>query len=188
MHLNPYVPPRWCGVKVMIDTNAINAKQRIAALNQIERWRADEVIMLLMPEPAYVEAIAGDDDKRRAKAGTQVRTNSSRITAEQKARFSAIERALFPEGAADDSQRNDVEIVFQAADWGYILVTSDGDSKRQPRGILGARDELAALGITAMRPEEALDHIRSRISDRDRRVAANCAATKTLAPQWLGKD
>ena len=172
----------------MIDTNAINARQKIDALNQMEKWRADGVIMLLMPEPAYVEAQAGANAERSAKAETQLRTNSSRISPEQHQRFSGIEKAVFPNGVTMDSERNDVEIVYQAADWGYVLVTNDGDSKTQPRGILGARRELAELGVSVMRPEEAMEYVRQRIRNRDERLTSNCAATGTPEPAWLWND
>jgi hypothetical protein len=71
--IHPYDQPRWCGAKIMIDTNAINARQKISALNKIEQWKRDGVIMLVMAEPAYVEAQAG----RNPAAPTRARKSFS---------------------------------------------------------------------------------------------------------------
>lgn len=133
-----YAPQRWCGVKVMIDTNAINARQKNSALNQLEKWRFDGVIYLLLPERAHDEAVIDGNTLREQKAGTFIRANSARISEEQHARYAAIEAAILPNGVSSSSQRNDVDIVYEASAWGHIVVTSDGDSRRQPRGILGA--------------------------------------------------
>ena len=183
-----YTPSRDTGVKIMIDTNAINARQLDPAINQLETWRKNGVIMLLMPDCAYAEASIGGDHQRDAKAATMVRTNSARISPEQQLRYSQIEQALFPAGTTSKGQRNDVEIVYQAADWGYILVTNDGNSRNQPRGILGARDDLSRLHVTVLRPEEAVAYICGRIADRDARVTANCEAMQIELPSWIGDD
>ena len=183
-----YTPNRDTGVKFMIDTNAINARQRDPALNQLEAWRASGAIALLMPDHAFKEAVAGGDAAREAKASRQVRTNSARISQEQKCRYAEIERAIFPNGVMSQNQRNDVEIVYQAADWRYILVTNDGASQSQPRGILGARAELARLDVTVMRPQEAVEHIRKRIRERDSRVTTVCETRGMETPDWVGRD
>jgi hypothetical protein len=182
-----YAPERWCGAKVMIDTNAINARQANDALNQIETWRASGVILHLMSEPAFAEAMSGRNDARIAKAGKQVRGISHHGADEQRL-WLAIERAIFPRGAQTDAQRNDVEIVFQAHAWGYVLVTTDGESRRQPRGILGSRHELAELGVTVMRPEEFVAVTRVRIAARDERIERICALKGVPVPSWLGQD
>ena len=54
------------------------------------------------------------------------------------------------------SQQNDVEILLTAKLSGAILVTTDGASKTQPRGILGSKKELEALGIKVVAPSEAV--------------------------------
>jgi hypothetical protein len=183
-----YAPDRRTGVKVMLDANVINARQRDPAVNQLERWREDEVIVLLMPEVANEEAAAGNDPRRFEKAAQFVSTNSALISEEQRRRYSAIEQILFPPGVRAEGERNDVDIVYQAADWGYILVTNDGDSRRQPRGILGCRSELAAEGARIMRPQEAVDYICQQIRERDAREESNCDALGVPRPQWLGVD
>lgn len=171
----------------MLDANAINARQADDDLNQIEIWRASGVILHLMPEPAYAEAMAGGNAKREAKANKQVRGISHHDANEQQI-WNAIESAIFPGGAGTAGERNDVEIVFQAAAWGYVLVTNDGASRRQPRGILGARDDLAAMGITIMRPREFVRTTRDSIAKRDERIQRVCSAMGVALPNWLGQD
>lgn len=171
----------------MLDTNAINARQANTALNQIETWRAPGVVLQLMAEPAYCEAVAGGSDARIAKAGRQLRGISHHGRKEESA-WKTIEQAVFPSGARTDAERNNVAIVFQAQAWGYVLVTMDGNSRRQPRGILGARQELGELGVTVMRPEEFVTATRERIADRDRRLRQNCTMTGTPLPGWVGED
>lgn len=182
-----YRPQRWCGAKVMLDANAINARQANDSLNQIEAWRASGAVRQLMPEPAYIEALAGGDSRRIEKASKQVRGISHHGADEQRA-WNAIERAIFPSGAKSEGERNDVEIVFQAAAWHHVLVTSDGQSRRQPRGILGSRARLTELGVTVMRPEEFVIATRERIAKRDERIRRVCAARNEPLPSWVGED
>jgi hypothetical protein len=181
-----YRPERWCGAKVMIDANAINARQANAALNQIEAWSASGAVLHLISDPAFREAQKGGA-ARQAKAGRQL-IGISLHDASEAEQWKAIERAIFPKGALTPSQRNDVEIVFQAHAWGYVLVTYDGRSKRQPRGILGAAKDLSEIGVSVMLPEEFVAHTRLRIVERDERVRENCLNTGTPLPAWLGQD
>jgi hypothetical protein len=77
---------------------------------------------------------------------------------------------------------------FQAAAWGYILVTNDGGSRQQPRGILGTRDDLAELGMTVMRPAEFVTVTRDNIAKRDERIRRVCTVMQTEVPSWVGQD
>jgi hypothetical protein len=144
--------------------------------------------MQLMPEFAYLEATADGNPYREAKAGRFVRSRSGRISPEAHELYASIERAIFPRGVATAGQANDVEIVYEATIGRYILVTTDGASRRQPRGILGARAELAALGGLVMRPAEAVEHVRDRIRQRDARIEQLCAAYAKPIPHWVGND
>ncbi|MBI2796796.1 MAG: hypothetical protein HYX65_08845 [Gemmatimonadetes bacterium] len=171
----------------MIDTNAINARQASNALNQIEAWRATGAVLHMMSVPAYREASAGGDEVRAAKADRQLQ-GIAHYGGDEEPMWKAIERTIFPSGAGTQSQRNDVEIVFQARAWGYVLVTMDGASRRQPGGILGARERLAELGVTVMRPEEFVATTRERISAHHQRVRRNCALAGTPLPDWIDKD
>lgn len=183
-----YVPHRETGVTIMLDANATNSRQKNVALNTIERWRDNEVIMLMMADASWQEAFGGNDTRRHSKAATHIAGDSGRITRQQHDLYSAIEHVLWGTAAGADSERNDTKIVYEAGAWGYILVTNDGASKRQPRGILGSRADLAAFGITVMRPEEAVAHTRLTIQERDARTKSVCAALGIPVPAWVDHD
>jgi hypothetical protein len=57
-----------------IDTNLINARQKPAAVNQLEKWFADGIILINMSGTAHVEAQAGGSASRAAKANQQIFT------------------------------------------------------------------------------------------------------------------
>ena len=66
-------------------------------------------------------------------------------------------------------------------------VTRDGDSKRQPGGILGNRHKLRGL-VEILSPLEPVELVRAGITERDnhnRRVAAEFGVA---LPMWTGKD
>jgi len=78
--------------------------------------------------------------------------------------YASVEAILWGK-AADANQANDVEVVCEAIKWHAILVTNDGDSKSQARGILGNRRKLQDLGgIQILRPEEAVAFARGKLS------------------------
>ena len=58
-----------------------------------------------------------------------------------------IARIVFLNGVKTISQENDVKILLTAFLCRAILVTSDGVSKSQPRGILGSKADLAKIGV-----------------------------------------
>ena len=121
---------------IHIDTNLINARQKLSAVNQIEKWFEDEVILINMSGTAQVEARAGNNAQRTRKANQQIFTvtpgdsNCDPL-------YRRVEAALFPGGAQTKNQENDVVIVCDAAKYNAILVTSDGGSKSQPEAYLG---------------------------------------------------
>jgi hypothetical protein len=96
-----------------IDTNLINARQNLPAVNQLEKWYADGVTQINMAGTARDEALAGGNVQRSRKANQQIFT----MTAPENpsgARFKAVESLLFLSGAHDENQRNDVRIVADA--------------------------------------------------------------------------
>ena len=123
-----------------IDANLINARQRLPAVNQLEKWFSDGVILIDMSGTARTEAKAGNDGQRDRKANRH--------------------------GAQTDSQRNDVKIVAGAAKYQAILVTADGASKSQPGGILGNRDKLKGR-VRIVSPDEAVTLVREKILERE---------------------
>ena len=120
-----------------IDTNLINARQKLESVNQLEKWAANHVILINMSGTARHEALAGGSPQRSQKANQQIFTITS-PAAPDEARFKAIEGMLFPEGAMDENQKNDVRIVVDAIHYVAILVTNDGGP---------GRNRVASLGI-----------------------------------------
>lgn len=175
-------------ISVQIDTNLINSRQKNAAVNRLEEWHRNEIIELSMSEVAQVEALEGAGRERRTKAFGYLFSETLADTPQERARFRDIEYAIFPNGAKSRSEQNDVEIVFNADKYQAILVTADGGSKRQPRGILGSRRELAQLGIRVMSADEAVMHIAREIAARDRNILEGCYRYGITPPSWVGQD
>jgi len=169
-----------------IDANLINARQRLDAVNQLEKWFEDEVILINMSGTARGEALAGGNAERTRKANQQIYTTTPAANSADPL-YTKIERALFLDGAQNDNQRNDVKIVFEAAKYAAILVTGDGGSKNQPGGILGNRHKLADI-VRVLSPEEAVAFVREKIWERD---AFNAQVAKQFGgqlPTWTGVD
>jgi hypothetical protein len=57
-----------------LDTNLINARQKLEAVNQLEKWFDDGVILINMSGTAHIEAQAGGDVARARKANRQIFT------------------------------------------------------------------------------------------------------------------
>ncbi len=171
-----------------IDANLINARQKLAAVNQLEQWFADGIILINMSGTAHSEARAGHNAQRTAKANRQIFTLTTPIEPSDPM-FQKIERLLWPEGARSANERNDVEVVAEATKYAATLVTADGRSKTQPLGILGHREELArAVGVKILSPDEAVDFVREKIRDRDsfnERIIQEYGGT---LPEWMGRD
>jgi hypothetical protein len=157
-------------------------------MNQLEKWSADGVIALLTAEVAQEEMLAGNDAARTAKAYQFIFTMSEITSPIEKKTLERIEQILFPGGAVNQNQRNDVEIVFNSAKYLRPLITTDGGSKTQPVGILGNKHDLAALGVTVLRPEDAEAEVRHDIELRDESAIKMAALTGQAAPKWVRRD
>jgi hypothetical protein len=180
---------RFIGLMFHLDTNRINAKQNLEHMNRLEQWAANDVIMLDMAEVALNEAMAGGNAQRAAKALNSIYSETFASTSQERQMLATIERILFPEGADDQNKRNDVEIVFNAAKYCRILVTADGDSRTQPRGILGNAGSLKkAVGVEIMRDAEAVERVERRIRARDARCRKRFELEGTPIPDWVGQD
>jgi hypothetical protein len=171
-----------------IDTNLINSRQKLVAVNQLEKWYADGVILINMAGTARDEAVAGGNARRTQKANQHIFTMTPQATVPSE-RFKAIESVLFPGGARGKNQQNDVRIVADAIHYAAILVTNDGGSRSQPCGILGNRDALdQRFGIRILSAHEAVDFIRSKIRERDdfnRQIVREFGGT---LPEWTDTD
>lgn len=156
-------------------------------MNQLERWHADKVICLEMAELAQLEAARGSPARTR-KAHGYIVTMTLPSNAEEHGMLRRIEAVLFPTGAVDQNQRNDVDIVFNAWKYGCPLITSDGGSKTQPGGILGNRTALAELGIKVLTDPEAVELVRGKIRARDDNLRRMCELRGEPLPKWVGND
>jgi hypothetical protein len=173
---------------LQIDTNLINARQKLPAVNQLEKWCADGVILINMSGTARDEALAGGSPQRSQKANQQIFTMTPPVSRDE-ARFKTIEVILFPEGAKDENQRNDVRIIADAIHYAAILVTQDGGSKAQPGGILGNRDALRKrFGLQILSAEEAVDFVQTKIHERDDFNAQVVREFGGQLPEWTGAD
>jgi len=176
------------GSDMHLDANRINSRQKIPAVNRLEEWGRDGVIYLTICERAQQEAAHGHDACRRAKAMGQPTWLTLANTPEELAFMQRIEKAVFPNGATEPSQRNDVEILFCARKYHAILVTNDGGSKSQPQGILGSRAALAELGIKVMTAEEAVARVIYLLLHRDRNAIDCWKVIGEPLPDWVGQD
>jgi hypothetical protein len=170
-----------------IDTNVINGRGKLASMNQIEKWAADEVILVNMSGVSFKEALIGNDDARTMKTLAQIFTLTDVNISENDPLYQKIENALFPGGAQTQNMKNDVKVVYEAAKYAATLITNDGGSKTQPGGILGNRTKLRDH-LTIFSDNEAVESIRAKIKERDdfNRQVAEMLGEKL--PEWTGKD
>jgi hypothetical protein len=169
-----------------IDINLINARQKLPAVNQLEKWFEDEVLLINMSATAHLEAQADGNALRTRKANQQIYTATPAIGPPDPL-YAKVEAAVFPDGPRDDNQRNDVRIVCEAAKYKAILVTGDGGSKTQRGGILGNRDKLKDV-VQILSPDEAVNYVRQKIRERDEFNARFVKECGGQLPPWAGKD
>jgi hypothetical protein len=177
----PYMPV------IHIDTNLINSRGKLDAMNRLERWADDGLIAINISDTGMSEALAGNDAQRTRKALAQIYTINNISPDTSDPIYKKIESALFPGGAKTQNQRNDVAIVREAAKCCAILVTGDGASKNQPGGILGNRDKIKDY-VKIMSADETVAFVRSKLDERDefnRRVVSEYGGE---LPEWTGKD
>lgn len=183
------MPPRHVGLRFQIDTNRINSRQALQNMNQLEAWAAHGVIVLDMSEPALEEASAGNDAKRRAKAVNHIFSMTYAGTPDDQAKIRRIEGILFPSGAANKNQQNDVEIVFNAGKYCYVLVTNEGGSKTQPGGILGNAENLKQeLDIDVTNDVNAVELVKRSIAKRDALCRQISQEKGEPLPEWVERD
>ena len=169
-----------------IDTNLINARQKLPAVNQLEKWFKDEVILINMSATAHGEAQANGNAMRTRKANQNIFTATSPVESSDPL-YQRVETALFPDGARDENQQNDVRIVCEAAKYVAILITDDGGSKTQPGGILGNRHKLKGL-VQILSPNEAVDFVCQKIRERDEFNVQFVKEFGGELPPWAGRD
>ena len=182
------MPSRYVSLDFSIDTNRINAMQKCEAMNLLETWHQNNVIQIDMCDIAQTEVAKGSA-ARFGKASNYIYpiTLDSHRTSRE---FTEIKKILFPtKQALTSNEENDVIVILHAKLNHSILVTNDGDSKRQPNGILGNKDRLFKdLGVKVMRDTDAVALVEQKIIERD--VRARRVAKRTGEPiqEWVGKD
>lgn len=175
-------------LRFLIDTNRINSRQTLPAMNMLEEWQRRGVIEILLPETVADEAARGENQIRRMKVRSFIHTLDDVETDAERERRQRIAELLFPNGTKDQTQLNDAGIVFNADKYGGILITADGGSRRQPGGILGAREGLHALGVRVLTDVEACTLVETRIRERDERARRDAVETGLPVPRWVGAD
>ncbi|MBK6980145.1 MAG: hypothetical protein IPH30_00440 [Betaproteobacteria bacterium] len=158
------LPIHWSRSETMLfflDANAVNARQRDSALNELERMAQAGLIEVQYTEVTFAEAShgCGKRSEKAAEFEWAGVVEESGFPAQWR---EAIEKAVFPGGVQSTSQQNDVTALVTAKLAGAFFVTTDGASKTQPRGILGSRCDLSELGIDVLTPIEAVALAKAR--------------------------
>jgi len=148
-----------------LDANRVNSMAKDAGVNRLERWHEEGVIFLEYSVEAYSEAESGSDS-RRNKVDEYTWIEAVDNIGDEADRLRQIAKIVFPNGTQSPNQRNDVRILYTAWKAGAVLVTEDGDSKTQPRGILGSKSELAKIGIRVLSTAEAVSEIEAHLRRR----------------------
>jgi hypothetical protein len=170
-----------------IDTNRINARGKIEAMNQLEKWKKNGVILISMSGVSFKEAHAGINRARIRKTFEQIFTTTEGSINKNNPKYMTIETALFPNGVKDQNQESDVKIVYEASYYKATLVTNDGDSRGQPKGILGIRVTLREI-VQIMTDVEAVNFIKRKIAERDYRTRVDAMESGDPLPSWVGED
>lgn len=162
-------------------------------MNLLEVWHANGVISIRMPWDAQCEAEAGTNLKRRRKAWSYIAPIPTITLGPKQQILERIKKTLFPSGIQTDSEKRDCLIVFTTWQWALssnaVLVTADGNSKTQPRGILGSAEDLRReLNIRLMSDEEAVALVRRKVLERDKLNKASAERFGFALPEWHGKD
>jgi hypothetical protein len=157
-------------------------------MNRLEAWAESEIIDLLTAETAQKEMATGGFGQRTTKAYTFITTLTALSTQDEKNQLNNIKAILDPSDSKTKSQVNDIDIVFNAWKYHLPLITNDGDSKTQPKGILGSRAQLERVGIKVLRPEEAVTIVEAALERRDNLAHQWAEYYGKPVPDWVGKD
>lgn len=183
------MPSRYVYLDFCIDTNRINAKNKLPSMNQLEIWGEKGIIAIdNMCDVAQDEASKGSSSRfEKASSYVYPITLDSHKQSDD---FIKIKNILFPaKKALKQNEENDVIIVFHAKDTHCILITNDGGSKRQPGGILGNKDRLLnQIVVKVIRDADAVILVEQKIRERDERAHRIAKKFGEPLPEWVGKD
>lgn len=179
-----------------LDTNMINARGKLEYMNKLEKWRDMEIILMDMPKTAFLEAQQGTNnvEERRKKVFNYLWGKTDIISEQQFKVLQSIQEILFPDGILEtdpykNNKWNDVDIVFTAKEVGAILISNDGNSRRQAGGILGNKDRLKTeLNIRVMTDKEAYYYVLDQLHIRNKHIEEYCRRTGERLPEWLYSD
>lgn len=178
-----------------IDTNRINAKSNETNMNILEKMKECHVIRLLLPMQVNREIMnqvsaSVNAETRKKKASNYIYSKEC-LSISERETYKRIRKIIFPNEKMDKRKWADVRIVFTALKNQCPLITNDGDSKKQPGGILGHRDELMKeLGAQIIRDYEAVELVKKAIIERDKRIISfhNHESDRYPLYDWVGKD
>jgi predicted nucleic acid-binding protein len=108
-----------------LDANRVNARRKLSAVNQLEKWYADGVISLQFPEHAQSEAESGLDVRRTRKAREYLISGTFITTDDERKLLSEIEEIIFGDAPLSKQDKNDALNVFTAKKYSAMLVTDD---------------------------------------------------------------
>ena len=143
-----------------LDANRINARQNDDLVNRLESWNERGLISLYMSRTAYDEARCGSN-QRAIKADDYVWIDVEEGIRRSPQLFGSIEKILFPLGAKDENELNDVRIVFAAQQTRATLITKDGNTLRNAH-------LLAPFGITVISTLAAVEEISASLQGAGR--------------------
>ncbi len=173
----------------VIDTNRINSRRTLPYVNQLEKWCSGGVIYLYTTDIVQREAEKSNDALRISKARSRPEIGIVQHSSSDQRFWDEIAAIVFPKCVLDENQRNDVQILFTARQFGMILVTNDGDSKNQPGGILGhARELHESVHVRVMRDYEAVQLVEEKIAIRESLERRFAELAGRPWADWVGRD
>lgn len=183
------MPSRYVHLDFCIDTNRINARNKLPSMNQLELWAEKEIISIQeMCDVAQEEASKGSSSRfEKASRSVYPITLDSHKQSDD---FIKIKNILFPaKKSLKQNEENDIIIVFHAKNTHCILITNDGGSKRQPGGILGNKDLLLnQVGVKVICDADAIVLVEQKIRERDEKAHRITEKFGKPLPEWVGKD
>jgi N-acetylmuramic acid 6-phosphate (MurNAc-6-P) etherase len=128
-------------------------------MNELEKMADEGKIMLNWSSTAQSEALNNESQNLKRKAQTHIYTINDEDD-EFPQTPSKIQNEIFKimEISSQSSQNdiNDALIICEAHKYGAILISNDGASRSQAKGILGRRNELKDY-VQVVTPSEALE-------------------------------
>ena len=181
--------PQRVGQPFIADTNRVNSRGKLPAMNALKKWAAAGDIKLVYTEEIQAELERWQNPKiRKASRELSVLFAQSCSEIEEKDQREKISNILFPEGLRFASDRVDVDTIRIAQLWGAIVITDDGDSKTQPGGILGAASRLhREIDVQVMRDFEAEKLVARLIRERDQMEISFAAQEGREIASWCSK-